>query len=61
MSGRPRSRIPSRLARFVHFVNSPQPDPNVVFVREREQIRPARADEKAPAVIEEAGVEVEVV
>jgi len=52
---------PRRLARFVHFVNSPEADPNVVFVREREQIRPARVDEKAPAALEEAGVEVEMV
>jgi len=52
---------PRRLARFVHFVNSKEPDPNVVFVREREQIRPARTDEKTSAAPEEAGVEMEVV
>jgi nitrite reductase (NADH) large subunit len=37
---------PDRLARFVTFVNAPdEPDPTVVFVRERDQIRPARPDE----------------
>jgi nitrite reductase (NADH) large subunit len=55
-------REPARMARFVHFVNTPAPDPNVVFVREREQHRPARMDEKsAPRREEPAGVEVEVV
>jgi len=34
--------------RFTHFVNSEKADSNVVFVREREQIRPAREEEKAP-------------
>ena len=39
-----------RLARFVTFVNAPdEPDPTVVFVRERDQIRPARPDELAGA------------
>jgi nitrite reductase (NADH) large subunit len=38
---------PERLARFRSFVNTDEPDPTVVFVRERGQIRPARADEKA--------------
>ena len=43
---RPRSTDPDRLARFVSFVNAPdEPDPTVVFVRERGQIRPARPDE----------------
>jgi nitrite reductase (NADH) large subunit len=37
---------PESLKRFRHFVNSDAPDPNVVFVAERGQIRPARADEK---------------
>ena len=37
---------PERLARFRSFVNSDEPDPTVVFVRERGQIRPARAEEK---------------
>jgi nitrite reductase (NADH) large subunit len=37
---------PQRLARFVTFVNAPdEPDPTVVFVRERDQIRPARPEE----------------
>jgi nitrite reductase (NADH) large subunit len=38
---------PERLARFRSFVNTDEPDPTVVFVRERGQIRPARAEEKA--------------
>lgn len=33
-------------ARFAHFVNSDEQDSNVVFVRERDQVRPARADER---------------
>jgi nitrite reductase (NADH) large subunit len=37
---------PESLKRFRHFVNSDAPDSNVVFVAERGQIRPARADEK---------------
>jgi nitrite reductase (NADH) large subunit len=37
---------PQRLARFQSFVNSDTPDPTVVFVQERGQIRPARDDEK---------------
>jgi nitrite reductase (NADH) large subunit len=32
---------PERLARFVTFVNSPEPDPQLVYVRERGQRRPA--------------------
>lgn len=35
-----------KLKRFRTFVNSPEPDDNVVFVEERNQIRPATADEK---------------
>ena len=38
---------PERLARFRSFVNTDEPDPTVVFIRERGQIRPARAEEKA--------------
>jgi nitrite reductase (NADH) large subunit len=38
---------PQILKRFSHFVNSGEPDKNVVFVAERGQIRPARADERA--------------
>jgi nitrite reductase (NADH) large subunit len=35
-----------RLARFVTFVNAPdEPDPEIVFIRERDQVRPARPDE----------------
>ena len=34
--------------RFTHFVNSEKADSNVVFVRERKQIRPAREEEKEP-------------
>jgi nitrite reductase (NADH) large subunit len=38
---------PERMKRFVTFVNAPdQPDPTVVFVRERDQIRPALPDER---------------
>lgn len=36
-----------KLKRFRTFVNSPEGDDNVVFVQEREQIRPATADEKS--------------
>jgi len=39
---------PEAIARFVTFVNAPdQPDPSVVFVRERGQIRPATIAERA--------------
>ena len=38
---------PETRKRFRQFVNSDQPDPNVVFVTERGQIRPARPDERA--------------
>ena len=41
---------PERLERFVSFVNAPgEPDPTIVFVRERGQIRPATADERVSA------------
>ena len=36
-----------KLKRFSHFINSEEADTNIVFVREREQIRPATEDEKA--------------
>lgn len=36
----------SKLKRFRHFINSDQPDDNVVFVEERGQIRPANEDER---------------
>jgi nitrite reductase (NADH) large subunit len=37
---------PAILRRFRHFVNSDAPDAGVVFVTERGQIRPARAEER---------------
>jgi nitrite reductase (NADH) large subunit len=37
---------PNTLKRFRHFVNSEQPDDNVIFVSEREQIRPANIEER---------------
>jgi nitrite reductase (NADH) large subunit len=37
---------PERLERFRTFINSPEPDPNIVFVSERGQPRPARPEEK---------------
>ena len=37
---------PEKLKRFSHFINSDQPDSNVVFVSERDQIRPASQAEK---------------
>ena len=37
---------PEILKRFRHFVNSDEPDAGVVFVAEREQIRPARREER---------------
>ncbi len=36
----------NKLKRFRHFINSDQPDDNVVFVEERGQIRPADDDER---------------
>ncbi|HZM43820.1 MAG TPA: nitrite reductase large subunit NirB [Burkholderiales bacterium] len=41
---------PETLKRFRHFVNSDEPDANVVFVAERGQIRPARPDERESAL-----------
>ncbi|WP_317930506.1 nitrite reductase large subunit NirB [Halioxenophilus sp. WMMB6] len=38
---------PERLKRFRHFINSDATDSNVVFVQERDQIRPATVEEKA--------------
>ena len=38
---------PATLKRFRHFVNSDAPDENVLFVRERGQIRPARPAERS--------------
>ncbi len=37
---------PEKVKRFDHFVNSDERDSNVVFVREREQIRPANEIER---------------
>jgi len=37
---------PERMAKFIHFVNVCEPDPNLVYVEERGQIRPARPEEK---------------
>ena len=38
---------PDKVRRFVSFVNAPdEPDPTIVFVEERGQIRPACADER---------------
>ena len=37
---------PERMERFVSFVNTDAPDPSVVMVRERGQIRPATTEEK---------------
>ena len=36
----------NKLKRFRHFINSDQPDDNVVFVEERGQIRPADEEER---------------
>jgi nitrite reductase (NADH) large subunit len=37
---------PEKLKRFRQFVNSDETDTSVVFVKERQQIRPARAEER---------------
>ncbi|HEY9035249.1 MAG TPA: nitrite reductase large subunit NirB [Pseudomonadales bacterium] len=37
---------PEKIKRFSHFVNSPEADTQVVFVRERAQIRPASREER---------------
>ncbi len=42
-----------KLKRFRHFVNSEQGDDNVVFVSERDQIRPATDDEKNKILVTE--------
>ena len=41
---------PERMKRFRTFVNSKRSDPNVVFVKERRQHRPATPDEKPQPV-----------
>lgn len=43
---------PEALKRFRHFVNSDAPDSNIVFVEERQQIRPATSDEKSAIAAE---------
>jgi nitrite reductase (NADH) large subunit len=42
------TRDPERRARFQHFANSPEPDPSVRFVEEREQRRPADWPKQLP-------------
>jgi nitrite reductase (NADH) large subunit len=42
---------PVKVARFSHFVNSDETDNNIVFTRERDQIRPASDEEKSVEVI----------
>nr|MBA2817530.1 nitrite reductase large subunit [Candidatus Pantoea persica] len=37
---------PTQRARFAHFINSPQRDPNVQWVAERGQHRPAWPEER---------------
>jgi nitrite reductase (NADH) large subunit len=37
---------PEKLRRFTHFVNTPEPDPNLAYVQERGQKRPAFAHER---------------
>ncbi|MGZ5957778.1 MAG: nitrite reductase large subunit NirB [Myxococcaceae bacterium] len=46
---------PAKLARFRTFVNSSQPDPNLVRVPQRAQHRPATWEEKEELVPQEAG------
>ena len=46
---------PERLARFRTFVNSDEPDPNVVFVTERGQPRPAFGHEKPEPLLLQIG------
>ncbi len=41
---------PQILKRFRHFVNSDEPDRDIVFVKERGQIRPARPEEREAEV-----------
>jgi nitrite reductase (NADH) large subunit len=45
---------PEKIKRFRQFVNSHQTDPNVVFVQERGQIRPANEDEKLKLIAKSA-------
>ena len=41
-----------KVKRFKHFVNSDKSDDNVMFVKERKQIRPATEEERKLAVVE---------
>ncbi|MDQ3978020.1 MAG: nitrite reductase large subunit NirB [Actinomycetota bacterium] len=50
---------PERMARFRTFVNSDDPDPNVVFVTERGQPRPAYHHEKSDPALVAASTGVE--
>ena len=43
---------PDKVKQFSHFVNSDAADSNVVFAREREQIRPAREDEREDLAVD---------
>ncbi len=45
---------PERVARFSHFVNSAEPDPGVVMVPERGQLRPAPTKKLEPKKLEGA-------
>ncbi len=48
---------PAQHARFAHFINAPQRDPNVQTVPERQQNRPARPEERiAVTLIEESEI-----
>ena len=49
---------PAAQTRFTHFINSAQRDPNVQFVSERQQHRPARPDERIPVTVIADGEEV---
>ncbi|TCQ84780.1 MULTISPECIES: nitrite reductase large subunit NirB [Rahnella] len=49
---------PAAQTRFTHFINSSQRDPNVQFVGERQQHRPARPNERIPVTQIADGEEV---
>jgi nitrite reductase (NADH) large subunit len=46
---------PTKLERFRTFVNSPMPDPSLLYLRQRAQHRPATWEEKAQLLPPEAG------
>nr|WP_265520970.1 nitrite reductase large subunit NirB [Oerskovia sp. JB1-3-2] len=49
---------PEKLRRFGSFVNAPAtPDPDLVYMTERGQVRPATADERAAVLAEAEGIE----